>query len=114
MYLIEKLEIEIPADRLLNETLKRGLVFKYGQGDRIIICEPEALNSEIINPPALYGERQDLDENGVIVVFKTPVYDATYPYTGHSEKLIKFLKFLKRKYSGKLKIKKLKSKSRRT
>jgi hypothetical protein len=107
MYLIEKLEIKIPTDKLLAETTKKGLVFRYCQEYRIIICEPEALKSKIVNPPALYGERQHLSKDVEMIVFKTPVYDTTYPYAGRSEKLVKFLKFLKRKYGGKLKIKKV-------
>jgi len=99
---IEKLEIKVPVANLIEEVHKHKLLFhQYYNQINIFEFEKNALQKGAVNAPALSGKIE-----GKIVIFNTPVYDLTYPYPGQSKKLINFLKFLKKKYGGELKIKK--------
>jgi hypothetical protein len=100
MYFIEKLKIEVPVADLIEEVHKHKLLFHQCY-DQINIFEKNALQKGAVNVPVLSGKIE-----GKMVIFNTPVYDLTYPYPGRSKKLINFLKFLKKKYGGELKIKK--------
>lgn len=105
MYLIKELDIEVAEKELIKEALKFNLVYQVIPPNEIVIYEKDQI--EAINAPALSGIRKKSKNGQVIVSFKTPLYDVTYPYPGSSEKIVDFLKLLHKNYGGKLKIKKL-------
>jgi len=101
MYIIKELDIKVPFGSLLLDILDKGL-WLDSEPNRLIIFERGG--AKVVNKPSLEGCVEEVDGR-LKVVFKTPLYDVTYPYPGRSDKLVKFLKFLQKKYGGKLKIK---------
>jgi len=102
MYIIEELDIKAPLGSLLMDILDKKLWFDT-EPDRLTIFEREEI--KVVNRPSLEGRVEEINRR-LMVIFKMPLYDATYPYPGKSDKLIQFLKFLQRKYGGQLKLKK--------
>jgi hypothetical protein len=101
MYIIKELKLTINFSDLIFEILKYKLWFNLKDDEIYIFEKKQRAVNEPVNQPIIIGS-----VNYPKVTFTTPFYDVTFPYPGGSKKLVKFLRYICKKYNGVLKIEK--------